>query len=969
MNDFYQTAEGHRLLQLLGRCWTLHCFGRVALVGESVGPVLQSLREKALLVETRTMAELTGETRGAFDAVVIIDPDFCRDSGPLAELALGGMRWLMVGSTRGTQGGGATVDRAVLLDWVRTGGWAEYPLGPLHARENVAFPLILCQPATGDRDGGSSPEVAQFWTWVAGFVRPNDQVGLVGPVPQASWRHLWMTTEAGRVGNLRDEDAKDPEWLAERSIGPGRRDLFDLIVIFNAAPSVSLAALARRLIPGGRFLIGYKDTPGALSVQLGPSMIPEMQVSCGVANPMRWESWMRTPLGGESVPYAETVFHTPTTPRPAIVDFAEHYENPWLMHAFVIGRFRLRSAAGLRELGERIVASFPPDSADFGGALCVLAYQALAEGRSLDGTLRRRLDAYATIPSPNPHVWRWQISLCFVTAKLDLMAGRYPEAEAGFVRCAGMDFLRFAPHLGTKCVEAAFLGGWLAWQRGDLGAAEQSWRGGLAAYERVGRVPLDQILIDPECPSAFEAGDGLREATIITDHAFRCANGLRAVNHRRTRGAARGDQIDRNLQETVQSLQQVLRQSDAVAAERLALVEQVRREWESDTERMSRVVAGYVFAGLAQQEQIEQLETALRERDYAGQFVGANGLASGELGSIRRLAILGAGRVAQFAAEALGRRHEIVAFIDANPSWSGKTLFGKPVQPLGTLGLPECDGVLVAESPGETGLHQLRQHLATDTRVLNMQDVFDRLVVFGAGAGGLQVLDRVPRKEMILCFADNDRRKQGTLLHGIRVVAPAELAAIDYRYIVIASMYRAEIEKQLAELGIPADKVLAVDPTRSPVVPEGRDPLRALTVARIFDGGIAAGPLERVLSFGKNCGTAALIDFAPATMAVGVMLAAGGCKVTAFGAPEFVRKRTAMGITATDVAPTPEEMSQYDVLVTGGSGWPDWLSRRFRPEQRLIEVRGRDVPTVHLRVGEVSFWYAPPRNWLVREPS
>ena len=85
------------------------------------------------------------------------------------------------------------------------------------------------------------------------------------------------------------------------------------------------------------------------------------------------------------------------------------------------------------------------------------------------------------------------------------------------------------------------------------------------------------------------------------------------------------------------------------------------------------------------------------------------------------------------------------------------------------------------------------------------------IVIFGTGSNGeraWQAAAACPDIHVV-CFADNDAAKQGTNLHGRRVIAPSALASTPFDFIVIASMFAADIRRQLDELGLPSERVVS----------------------------------------------------------------------------------------------------------------------------------------------------------------
>jgi hypothetical protein len=301
--------------------------------------------------------------------------------------------------------------------------------------------------------------------------------------------------------------------------------------------------------------------------------------------------------------------------------------------------------------------------------------------------------------------------------------------------------------------------------------------------------------------------------------------------------------------------------------------------------------------------------------------------------------------------------------VDNNPQRQGGRLFDRPVIATSALSGLEFDAVLVATIHASEIAEQLQTVGVPESRVYFMQDALNRLIVFGAGAAGLMVWEAMPRKDMILAFADNACAKHGTEINGLPVIGPGEIARLDYRYIVVASLHRQAIERQLAEMQVPLDRVVAIDPERPPAfVAPGPAPAD-LESARAFHGALESSDLERVRAFGQQARSAALLDFEPVTLAVGAALAAGGCRVTAFGAPSFVDKCERTGLTATAVAFDPADASAYSLLVSGASGWPSTVVGALERSQQLIAPRRDDV-AAHLDTPNLSFWYAPPRQWL-----
>lgn len=370
--------------------------------------------------------------------------------------------------------------------------------------------------------------------------------------------------------------------------------------------------------------------------------------------------------------------------------------------------------------------------------------------------------------------------------------------------------------------------------------------------------------------------------------------------------------------------------------------------------------AGAVFHRWAEQETAQRREEFERAVPYTRDHESGIGRPL-PLEKCGRLVVVGIEAVGQFAAEALGRSHEIVAFLDSRALPVGTTLLDRPVAALEAVTTLSFDAALIASSSVGEIITRLRRLGVSRERILLLSEVLDGLVVFGAGAGGLRVWEMVPRKEMIRCFADNDTRKQGTTLQGIPVIAPSEIARTDYRFVIVASMYRKEIETQLRALNIPEEKVLAIDPTLPPVVWRTARRPELLTEARTFFPEFGDDDLERVWSFGQHCAAAAVTGFDGLSLAVGVVLVAAGCRVTAFGATGVAPGRSALGIQAVERACSAEELASVALVVAGLVGA---MAGSFRPGQAVIAAHCRTPTGAHRETAHLAFWYSPPREWL-----
>lgn len=283
-------------------------------------------------------------------------------------------------------------------------------------------------------------------------------------------------------------------------------------------------------------------------------------------------SVMKDPVKGEGVPFSSTPFPFDPSQTPIPIAFQHFYVNPWLVESVILEPFRMRSKTALARLCENILEVYKADTADYGGALCVLAYQSLKQGN--DCWVRRKIDKYLELSSDNPHVLRWQISLSFVLGKIALNRAETDEALHFFAECSIGDFSLFGPHLATKCSEAAYIAGWIEYMSDNLVSAKVYWKRGLEIVDLVNKFPMTDILISESCPAQYEVGDGMREITIVYDNAIRCSNGLRAIHFRESGSSVDSGRIGRSFMTVIEVLSRELH-------ERTAEIESLKRSLES----------------------------------------------------------------------------------------------------------------------------------------------------------------------------------------------------------------------------------------------------------------------------------------------------------------------------------------------------------------------------------------------------
>ena len=225
--------------------------------------------------------------------------------------------------------------------------------------------------------------------------------------------------------------------------------------------------------------------------------------------------------------YQEQVFHNLIASQHPSIDYAESYQNPWLMHAMVNSGYRLKNPKVLTNLALTVMDSSPIFSNDYAAALCVKAYQVLdiQDSTTVKQTISQ-IDVVVSNSTEGIMALRWKVSLLFVKAKLLHLVGYLEKAKATYIECASYDVRSFSIHLATKTTEAWFMAGKLALSLGNRDEALSCWISGVNYGKILLAVTIDDILINASFPNRFNHGDGVREYTIAWDNIAQCANGV-----------------------------------------------------------------------------------------------------------------------------------------------------------------------------------------------------------------------------------------------------------------------------------------------------------------------------------------------------------------------------------------------------------------------------------------------------------
>jgi SAM-dependent methyltransferase len=233
---------------------------------------------------------------------------------------------------------------------------------------------------------------------------------------------------------------------------------------------------------------------------------------------------MKDPLLGRSVPYVETTFPQSDDPAWHVGAFGKDYINPWLLKGMISIGYRLNNRELLNTMQKRVLADYPPDSVDYGAALCGQAYMLLDPGTTqpvLDDFMAR-MEAYVACANPNPHAMRWKVSLLYAAAMLKKARGDLQSAETLFLRCATYDVLPYSALLGVKISDALYHAALFAIARGEKEEAAKRLKKAMTETQRLAQGPWLNIVHNEETP--FEPG--FPEMAQLMDKASRACYAL-----------------------------------------------------------------------------------------------------------------------------------------------------------------------------------------------------------------------------------------------------------------------------------------------------------------------------------------------------------------------------------------------------------------------------------------------------------
>ncbi|MDH5545514.1 MAG: hypothetical protein OEZ43_07980 [Gammaproteobacteria bacterium] len=86
-----------------------------------------------------------------------------------------------------------------------------------------------------------------------------------------------------------------------------------------------------------------------------------------------------------------------------------------------------------------------------------------------------------------------------------------------------------------------------------------------------------------------------------------------------------------------------------------------------------------------------------------------------------------------------------------------------------------------------------------------------KVILFGAGLIGREVLPKLGQHVQVLAFSDNDPGKHGSTVLGVPVIAPSKIREFDYDIVLISSTSISDIYDQLLTLGVTKEHIVVAN--------------------------------------------------------------------------------------------------------------------------------------------------------------
>lgn len=220
---------------------------------------------------------------------------------------------------------------------------------------------------------------------------------------------------------------------------------------------------------------------------------------------------------------------------PTTFDFANQYENPWLVTSLISIGMRTENKPLLLDIAKRTVSKYR--GVDAAAAYCVQGYKLLSDNNSLtdieawkknievfisdrDWSLSKEIDI------------RWAISLLSILSLINRKYGNIDEEKDNLLSIINIPFLSYSPLIATKVVDARFKLGLFYWKRNDVNSAHSHFLEGLKSAEAAVCVNWTDVFGNIENLPRFVTN----ELSQILDISTRCSVALKFVRNEKPQG-------------------------------------------------------------------------------------------------------------------------------------------------------------------------------------------------------------------------------------------------------------------------------------------------------------------------------------------------------------------------------------------------------------------------------------------------
>lgn len=213
-----------------------------------------------------------------------------------------------------------------------------------------------------------------------------------------------------------------------------------------------------------------------------------------------------------------------------LINFSKHYQYPYLIQALVNVNSRLQDKKSLENLTHVTLKKTKANTADFGAALCVLAYIKISQNTPQEiENIHKQISDYIkeNKETKNPHIHRWIISLSYVNAILYSAQNDYSNSMIWHDKTSNYNFEKFSPLIGTKIVDSCYKLGIYNYSHNNFDNSKKYWKKAINIAEKACQTPWKSITGELDSPLDFS----LKELNIIIQIASKCLSGLSCLKN------------------------------------------------------------------------------------------------------------------------------------------------------------------------------------------------------------------------------------------------------------------------------------------------------------------------------------------------------------------------------------------------------------------------------------------------------